>query len=361
MKTSLMTAAVSALTVVGCAQPQTDALAFAPDVQGAWLTDGYGNLLVIRPDAVDLYDYLPGLCVPVGGTDDDPDLAALVREIGIRQQDGALEIRLPFESHMRRAERLPGLPEACSNEPDASPAGVVEAAIQFFEAHYTFKELHGVDWPTRKRRARAGLRSDMGDEDLFALLTEMLSDIPDGHLGLTDDVGFVTRGFSPNSGPTMEVLFPTDVSEGERERIGDRFLGAYWTETVPEQVLGGQGTRVANDRIQYGVLDGDIGYLAVLTMGGYTEEETVGAELAALDAALDEALTAFEAAGVSAVLVDLSVNLGGYDQVATAIAARFATEPTVAYTKWAADAEMPVRTEKVLAPAGDVRFSGPMH
>ena len=361
MKTSLMTAAAGALAVAGCTAPQTEALSFAADVQGTWLTDGYGNLLVIRPDAVDLYDFLPGVCVPVDSTSDDPELADLVREIGIRRQDEALEIRLPLETHMRRARRLPSLPDTCGSPPDKSPGGVVEAAIRFFETHYAFMDLHGVDWPTRKRVARSAVRANMGEGELFELLTEMLGDIPDGHLGLTDDDGFVTRSFSPNSGPTTEALFPPGISERTRERRGDRFFGAYWTQTVPEQVLEGAGTRVANDRIQYGLLDGDVGYLAIITMGGYTEKETVAAELAVLNDALDEALTAFETAGVRAVLLDLSVNLGGLDQVATAIAARFATEPMRAYTKWAADAEMPVRTEKIVTPSGAVRFSGPVH
>ena len=73
---------------------------------------------------------------------------------------------------------------------------------------------------------------------------------------------------------------------------------------------------------------GDIGYLNLLSMEGFGATR---GDTSVLDAALDEAIAAFE--GARAVIVDVSYNLGGYDRVAQHIAGRFADGRRLAYTK----------------------------
>jgi carboxyl-terminal processing protease len=75
---------------------------------------------------------------------------------------------------------------------------------------------------------------------------------------------------------------------------------------------------------------------------------------------MEEALLGFQQAGVRAVIIDLSVNYGGFDFVSRAIAERFAAERTHAYTKYAGDAENPIRTRVVLNPSQGTRFEGPV-
>jgi carboxyl-terminal processing protease len=104
---------------------------------------------------------------------------------------------------------------------------------------------------------------------------------------------------------------------------------------------------------------GDVGYLNVVTMGGFSEgEPSLAEELRVLNAALDEALAAFQ--GARAVIVDVSNNRGGHDAVGRAIAARFTDSRRLAYTKRPRNVSMlpqPFHVEPFPGP----RFTGPVY
>lgn len=76
-----------------------------------------------------------------------------------------------------------------------------------------------------------------------------------------------------------------------------------------------------------------IGYLAIDVMTGFAIEEDNSAQLAALDAALDEALADLQ--DVAALVVDVRRNCGGRDFLALAAASRFAANERIAYRKQA--------------------------
>jgi carboxyl-terminal processing protease len=108
---------------------------------------------------------------------------------------------------------------------------------------------------------------------------------------------------------------------------------------------------------------GNIGYLALVTMGGYVngDTDTLHAELSALDTVMEDALTLFNKEQAKAIIVDLSMNTGGYDFVGTAIAGRFAASSAVAFTKRPGDyreaQEFAIRVE----PSAGSRFLGPVY
>jgi carboxyl-terminal processing protease len=107
----------------------------------------------------------------------------------------------------------------------------------------------------------------------------------------------------------------------------------------------------------------DIGYLAVVSMGGFVDGELDSAadELAALDAAMEAALTLFDERRARAVILDLSLNTGGYDFVGLAIAGRFAAERRIAYTRRAGDDPAARDFAIAVQPATGRRYTGPVH
>jgi carboxyl-terminal processing protease len=77
-----------------------------------------------------------------------------------------------------------------------------------------------------------------------------------------------------------------------------------------------------------------------------------------LDAALDEAFAAF--VGAKAVIVDVSNNRGGYDTISQRVAARFAAQPRLAYSKVGVGAKAPPQPVRV-EPASRQGFTGPVY
>jgi carboxyl-terminal processing protease len=124
---------------------------------------------------------------------------------------------------------------------------------------------------------------------------------------------------------------------------------------VLDTVLQGKGHRAANDKLLWGRA-GDVGYLNLLSMGGFgaTRGDTT-----ALDAALDDAIAAFD--GARAVIVDISNNDGGGDRIAQHIAGRFADALRLAYTKIGFGAQSVEPQPFHVEPSKRARYLGPVY
>ncbi|MEM9234508.1 MAG: S41 family peptidase, partial [Pseudomonadota bacterium] len=211
------------------------------------------------------------------------------------------------------------------------------------------------------KEASEAVSQDMGDQALFDLLSSMLSDIKDAHVRLTGEVDGEPRRFFAFNGQTREATFEI----GERDGLGrgeasDRFNGAYWNDGVRDTLLNEEGMVAGAGRIRFGMVEDGIGYIAIVSEGGYTDEDEDD-EFAALDAAMDRAIGHFEENNAEAVIVDLSVNFGGYDSISRAIASRFAEQRTFAYTKRAEDAPASPAVPLYINPSEHERFTGPVY
>lgn len=333
--------------------------AASPALDGFWLSNGYGYAAEINDAGAVLYDVTASTCV---ATRAEP---AAIKDIYTRyrmSRDGE-HLRLstyndPYEYEFRRIEALP---PPCETPTLDTPSGNFEVFAAYFAEHYAFFELYGVDWNEVVAAARQRVTRDMTDDALFALMSEMLSDIKDAHVEINAEVGGEQRSFDANMGATEDLIIANAIARGETSRDGLRaFRRMYWNEDVPHAVLNGQGRAVANNRIQYGLIDGDIGYIAILTEGGFGDGEfdSEAGERELLDQAMEEALAAI--GGARAVIVDASVNFGGYDFISRAFAGRFAAERRIAYRKRAADAEDSLFTDVYTEPSSGARYTGPV-
>ena len=158
------------------------------------------------------------------------------------------------------------------------------------------------------------------------------------------------RDLEPGASPTLDRVAAADPVGGEKA-----WLQAY-REGILTQVLAGRGRQAANNRIFWGRNE-DIGYLNLVTMGAFARNAAPD-DPRPLDAVLDEAMAAF--AGARAVIVDVSNNRGGYDTISQRVAARFAEQPVLAYSKVGVGAKAPPQPVRV-EPASGARFTGPVY
>ena len=181
----------------------------------------------------------------------------------------------------------------------------------------------------------------------------MLAGVEDPHVELHAEINGEPRALAPGDGPTLtriRAAVDGELEEGE-------WLPAY-RQGVLATVLQGRGQQRGNNRLLFGRV-GDIGYLNLLAMEGFAQGGDERREKAVLDAALDEAIAVFR--GARAVIVDVSYNLGGHDGLAQRVAARFADERRLAYTKIAYGARDLEPQPFHVHPSKRARYLGPVY
>jgi len=213
--------------------------------------------------------------------------------------DGALS-PLPFK-------RLDTLPTSCSPaNPDAPAAIVFDAFWSAMDTHYAFFDLHGVNWDARRNLAPT---NDITDEALYALLSDTLAGIDDGHVQLATPYGYMSPAQPP-------AWFTPPLDRASLTQIARDAVG---TPLTPVDQTG----------IEYTLLPDGIGYVLIRHMNidtpfGVRSEPATATAFAQVATALQSA---------KAIIIDVRYNPGGSDSVAFGIASHFTATPVDAFAK----------------------------
>jgi carboxyl-terminal processing protease len=270
-------------------------------------------------------------------------------------------MRLPIEdpSYRYTFDKIDALPEKCHRKPDPGPISVLDAVDNIFTVHYAFFQTRHIDWPALVSASRRRVTADISDKQLFQIVKELLASINDAHVSLTAKIGGKTFTYEAGEGRTLGALAAQARREGlDLEDMRERWETDYWTRDIGETLLGGAGHEVAGGNIKFGLIDNDIGFLSIRSMDDFADDEHKG-EFSALDTAMDGAMALFKAA--KAVIVDISLNDGGYDTLGRHIAGRFASERTLGYYKKAGDASGDRPQAIYIEPSERARYTGPVY
>lgn len=329
--------------------------------QGVWASSGYGYLVDARAQPARLYHVADTVCIehPQG------EISVLDFFDLYRREDArTLQLSGVLDPYEHAFHEIDALPVPCQPPTPNTPRDVFEAFVAYYAEHYAFFDLYGVDWAERTALARQKLSPDIDDATLFELMSELVRPLRDSHIKIEAQIDGERRVYDGNPGKTDIAVAEWGARNGiaAREAVG-QFRRAYWFDDIRDTLLAGQGVLAANGRIQYGMVAPGVGYVAVVSMGGFVngEGDTAHRELGVLDAAMEEALVLFEDKQARAVIVDLSLNTGGYDFVGLAIASRFTEERKLAYLRRAGDDSMAEDFAIWVEPAAGRRFTGPAY
>jgi carboxyl-terminal processing protease len=339
-------------------------------LNGVFVSDGYGYVVDLRGNTRDVYHLSVDTCVF------DADTSAGIQHVlgpddVVEATDGqSFAYGNAYETHKIVFHRVPTLPASCVTPMPDTPQGNFEAFAAAFRAHYAFFDLYGVDWPQQVADARSEVTSSTTDEDLFTLFSEMVAPFMDSHLSLEAEI----KGRERSINPVTTVLGRGAIrlaneNDTTKQEIVLAALDRYWNEGVAEGILAGQGRETAGGKLQYGLIDNTIGYINVLMLMGYTSDAFFpdtnamndAEEHQRINAILDEILISFAEAEVNAVIIDASLNFGGSDYMGREIAARFADQQRLAYTKAAFDAAGAPETSVYVVPTDRPSFDGPVY
>lgn len=332
----------------------SDGGATAPGAAGVWRARGYGYVLDIRNDQIKRYQYGDSCyATPLEAAGLSEMAGAEYSLISLREDGQAARFQLLSGDTRVVFDRIDGLPEECLGVEGSSPLSVRAAFTDHFERHYAFFDRRP---PSAAQRAEAlaSLAPDANEEELWQALAGYMEGLSDSHTKLIGLVDGEKRRVQDGQGDTLPRI---------REGIGEnRFVVGTIMGTI--EALGESAHHVGNDRVVWGTIDGRVGYVSLLVMGGFSDnrdfasEAWAEAELAAFDAIMDEAMKAFE--GMDAVIVDLSNNRGGWDRISKALAARFAAAPFTAYTTQAHGSGI-APFAHVVEPARGPTYTGPVY
>lgn len=336
--------------------PLADDAALLRVAPGIWKSDGYGYVLD-STDVPKVYNFVGDFCQLIEPDQESPMLYFDRLRLG----HGGKELFLSSftEPHEIRFDRISDLPASCKVPAAKDALTVFDVFAETYARHYAFFGTHGVDWAAVTSEARAGLTSESTEQDLVEAFIGLLSQLKDGHVRISATVDGEEGQFIAYPGHTNEAIQRAHSGEGSAMAA---FGKQYLRRDIEDTILGGQGIDFPNERIKYGLTDGDIGYMAVMSEGGFAsgKDASPEEELAALEPALDQAMAFFDQNSVKAVIVDLSVNSGGYDYLGRAVAARFAQERTFVYSKFGYDALDQMPTRIYIEPSAGERYLGPV-
>lgn len=281
-----------------------------PPMEGLWLTEGYGMLIEISPDTIQVYEITAVSCSPTLTLPNTAEAFAAA-DLILTLQNEQLVIGNSMTRHIV-ADRLETPLAVCENggTPESNdPQLNFEIFWNTFNEQYAFFDLYGVDWQAQYDIYRPQVTADTTSDELFAILSAMIEPLDDGHVSLHSD----TDDFSPAPVPEWWASHENELGRSIRSHY----------------IYGDGLTQLADGLINYRWQTDTVGYVSILQMAGFGEDNA--SERANVEAAIDQVVAEF--ADAEAVIIDVRFNGGGYDAIALTLAGRFADQERLAFTK----------------------------
>lgn len=345
-------------------------------LNGNWKWQGYDRILSISGDQFEIKTISTISCL----TYQSGSLAELGEQLDRVEREGPNHFsaydRGGFNNY--RFHKLAALPTSCGKVPKDDPVTTFAIFSKYFSENYAFFEKKGIDWNARVAAHRTQVTAKTSDTELFAVLSDMVKDLHDGHVNIL--AGPYESIFDPNSNVPFFNAEQSSVADTIVQRMYEAQKGdadgivakpafeKKFTELaaahINSVVLKGKHHTAANDLLVWGETSPGVGYLAVHGMAGLAGQESdtnLAGDIAKLSDILDNQVLPF-LADKKAAIVDVRFNGGGYDAVSLAIAGRFADNKRLAFTKQAMDKDGMAPVQQVFVePKGAKQFTKPVY
>lgn len=325
------------------------------EVLGVWRSRGYGWILEISPTNIRQFEVGNFGCFERSSKVKaaSPMLSLNFSDYFISEDRNTAMFLYAPDSVGPVFDRIDHTPQNCYQKVSESTENVLNVFLSIMSEHYAHFGQRGVNWEEAKAKAKYIFQSDPTESGLKASMQYVIELLQDSHtrvIILSDDKKTRVRA---GLGQTLTAIRKDNNETPWLIGIIDQLMN---------DVLDSGAKHVGEDRIIWGTIDQSIGYLQVFQMGGFSglaidDPEWANSELETMNAILDEAFAHFLDSNVQAVILDLSNNRGGYDEIARQLAARFANEPFHAYNVSARGSEIdPLK--KIITPSSRYSYLG---
>ncbi|RJE76139.1 hypothetical protein BGP78_14105 [Pseudoalteromonas sp. MSK9-3] len=311
---------------------------------GVWQKTAYGEILDISKETILRYEYNQHSCIKTHTLQRNnglpPEISALSRT-----SNNMLNVTYQGELSSNPFTKTSTLPTSCKSP--INTTGQVSATQTFdhfwhtFNDYYAFFELREVDWQAQYDQFKPLITDAMDDEALFTIMSTMVEPLQDGHVFLSaEQYEFsgakpsplldAIQGLARASLRTGQELDESDVISSliaSHQSITSTYITPASLRALPE-------TKDTKTFI-WGKTTDNIGILTINNMADFDalEDASNADQLQALQSQLDMIIQ--DLAETDALIVDIRINTGGSDNLALAIAGRFATQDILAFNKQA--------------------------
>ena len=306
------------------------------NLKGLWKSRGYGWLLAISENKIQLYDVLDAGCIP--NNDPDFDLKEFSYWFLNENDKNIIKVTIEDPDYFYTFDQIDYDDMECKQILYKDPIFVFDTVKSYFSKHYAFFNLRHISWDVLTERYRKKINKNTTELELFRVLSELLGHVKDAHVNLEAEINH--SYFEFNSAEHDPLIRPALKNSSN----------SYWAIGVGEKLIRHNKYKRAKGTIVYGFIDEDVGYIAI--------KEMEGAKTKKVEDAIDDALILFKNAKI--LMVDISMNDGGYDHISRSIASKFTTSKTLAYYKYAADSQREAPQPMYLVPSRENTFSGPI-
>ncbi|MCG7563881.1 serine hydrolase [Pseudoalteromonas sp. McH1-42] len=312
---------------------------------GVWQKTAYGEILDIRADRMQRYEFNTHACIKVAQRTLPLSSAPEVTQAKLRNT-GQLQLTYAGEVYPHIYDPQASLPDACQSplsvDTQASPTEVFEYFWHAFNDYYAFFALRDMDWQAQYNHYRPRIHDAMSDDDLFEALTEMIAPLADGHVSVarTPSRPYFVMKDAPilrAARGTASYYLRYNMQLTDEQVFSELVLDSL---QVTQQYLepGSMGSFPAEQEektLLWGKTKNNIGVLVINNLAHFSSNAEAD-ETEHLDAAnvLIDGIMA-ELADTEGLILDIRNNTGGDDAIALAIASRFNTSKRLAFNKQA--------------------------
>ena len=340
---------------------------------GVWRSRGYGWILEIDPDAWALFDVTGRACIEfergdaadfaeafdIVGRDDDKHLGLCVRN-DITRYD--------FDRVAKRPDEVLQLDQ----DRDHSPLHNLDFFCDVFAQDYAFFDLRGVDWDAACAAARSRIDDKSNPAALFAELHTLISPLRDNHVVLSNG----KRTVRSERMARLKALIRDQLGLGDSS-IGHLADIEKIRAFINREFLGSSVSTAGNGIVNWGMMTPSVAYLNVLKLFGLaaTGEAKSASDLPprradharflrndlnAIERIMDQVMS--DLGHADALILDLRLNGGGFDNLGMAIAGRFTDRRRLTFTKHARDGSgVTPKQAFYVEPAGGEPFTKPVY
>lgn len=322
-------------------------------INGVWQSIGYGIWFDVREDKVEIYQTSEVSClqlVNIPEIEHSPN-AVLLKNVtlaGIGEFFGTFDYELSLKNDLLnfdlgkvnpiQAQRVDSLPSICDQLTEATSENTFETFWHFFDEHYAFFEVRGMDWQAAYDTYRPLVTADTTEAELYTIIEEMISPLGDGHVSVNTMLG----SFSP-------LALPEWLED--EEQITEYMLIPMSNYLIDEPQM------LANEGIIYGHLAERVGYLGIMTFDASLQGE---GETDALSEAMSIISQDFQ--NLDSIVIDVRYNFGGEDTNGIYIAGYFIDEALLFSHKsvWFENEFVPIM-DVYIEPTTNTPFSGDVY
>jgi carboxyl-terminal processing protease len=308
---------------------------------GIWRTRGYNKIFEIRPDEFIIHSLSEISLVEIQRG--SPEIFERVFDRFETVGEGSVAFFARGGITRLVLERQAGMQEftqriQASRKDD--PTYNFDVFWYYLKENYAFFVLRGVNWDQVYRDFRPRVSIHTKKEELIAILREVIIHLGDSHVTLSV------------AGESLDTRKPHAlVRHWMQEFQSTDFLQLYLpgvkklSGVLQEKVLHGHGKSALNGQVVWGMLEGSIAYLGLLSLFdlyashsllSFAGFEVMNSDYAErLDFILDEVM--HDLGHAQAMIIDIRTNLGGHDPAGFLIASRFNDRERLAFTKKAVD------------------------